>query len=245
MSVLLYLVIAFGTIGLQLLRAQILPTDLPDGVYYSGCYNTTLNFTLLEVPLGVVTSATNCIERGQKTNLAFAAVTDGWQCFAGNRLEGNSARVDDALCQGHCQNRAETCGTKTAAQVYTLRGANGPTDLPEENDLLPGDATYYGCFQDTDDARALHVQLHNVTTVQECMQAALAYQYTHFCIHHKDAYAGLEGGNECFVGYTIENNATQKEDSACAANKCQGDAQEDCGDQDAVSIYYIPKVLEH
>lgn len=214
---------------------------LPDGVYFTGCYNTTVGFPILDNFIGNVSSSSECIAlnkpAGQVAKYGFAATTRGYECWAGNVLRGGTHKIDEAMCTLPCPCPSETCGCNHAAQVYTLHGADAPIPVPRG--LLPGNASYYGCFQDSICCRALKTQLGNVGTVEDCVNEAISQGYKNAML------VGLEWGHECWVGHEVDLHAGGLRNNSDCAQPCDADSQETCGNGNAVQVYQIPLPTQH
>lgn len=87
-----------------------------------------------------------------------------------------------------------------------------------------------GCYTDSSTSRTLLGASTNTLTMT--IAACNAY-----CSAGAYSYSGLEYGQECYCGYTIQETATTVDASECNY-PCAGDSGSLCGGQNRVFIYY-------
>ncbi|KAI6710688.1 hypothetical protein JHW43_006802 [Diplocarpon mali] len=114
------------------------------------------------------------------------------------------------------------------AALYPLKRNDQPAQ-PSCTEFTP--FKYAGCFVDSGRPRTLLYtgpRLYTSQTVQQCVA---------FCKGKQYQYAGLEYGEECFCGASVNN--IQVDESDCN-QPCTGDSSEICGAFDRISIYQDP-----
>ncbi|KAH7418127.1 WSC domain-containing protein [Cadophora sp. MPI-SDFR-AT-0126] len=113
------------------------------------------------------------------------------------------------------------------AGLYPVKRNEEPAQ-PSCTDFTP--FKYAGCFVDNGSPRTLlYTGPRNQNqTVQDCVA---------FCKGNDYQYAGLEYGEECFCGASVNN--IQADEADCDFS-CTGDDTEICGGLDRVSIYQDP-----
>jgi hypothetical protein len=97
---------------------------------------------------------------------------------------------------------------------------------------LPGGWSYYGCYSDDVNDRALDVKGYTDTTGMSqgsCMVYCGSAGYT---------FAGIEYGSECYCGFGLKSSSTKNVDGVCnyecPGAQGSGDA---CGGQDHLSVF--------
>ncbi|KAF8264545.1 hypothetical protein EI94DRAFT_1738276 [Lactarius quietus] len=90
------------------------------------------------------------------------------------------------------------------------------------------DWRFQGCYNDTNTARVLTVEVpQNNTSVESCTEACHAGGYS---------MAGLEFAQQCFCDHAIQNHG-QKVDSGHCVLACYGNTTEICGGVDSLVVY--------
>ncbi|KAH7360449.1 WSC domain-containing protein [Rhexocercosporidium sp. MPI-PUGE-AT-0058] len=116
----------------------------------------------------------------------------------------------------------------SASGLYPVKRTQQPAQ-PSCTDFTP--FKYAGCFVDNGSPRTLLYtgpRLHQNQTVEGCVA---------FCKGNGYQYAGLEYGEQCFCGASVNNVQT---DEADCDFSCTGDRTEVCGGSNRVSIYQDP-----
>ncbi|KAH6720098.1 WSC domain-containing protein [Leptodontidium sp. MPI-SDFR-AT-0119] len=115
----------------------------------------------------------------------------------------------------------------TASGLYPVKRNEEPAQ-PSCTDFTP--FKYAGCFIDNGSPRTLLYTgpRNSNQTVQDCVA---------FCKGNDYQYAGLEYGEECFCGASVNN--IQADEADCNMS-CTGDDTEICGGFNRVSIYQDP-----
>ncbi|KAI0813023.1 copper radical oxidase [Xylaria sp. FL0064] len=94
---------------------------------------------------------------------------------------------------------------------------------------LPGSWAYRGCYTEGSSGRALNVQQPDSQdlTIESCVNT---------CIDAGYGVAGLEYASQCFCDNFVRNGANLTDASDCSS-PCTGDATQDCGAGNRLSIY--------
>ncbi|EFQ30435.1 WSC domain-containing protein [Colletotrichum graminicola M1.001] len=156
-----------------------------------------------------------------------AGVEYGRECYCGYLIDSASAMAPESDCSKPCAgNSDEVCGNGGRLNVFT-NGDSGPTILSAS-----GDFQSRGCYSDHTSSRTLstRMSLRGDLTVSECTTACAAQGFP---------YAGVEFGEECFCGTSIQNGAPVPATSCNMA--CAGDKTQYCGGPAAINIYMSSK----
>ncbi|KAM0811205.1 putative WSC domain-containing protein [Seiridium cardinale] len=157
------------------------------------------------------------------------ATIPGW-AYQGCHTEGSGERLlqeksstDDNMTPQKC---ADACsGYRYAGIEYgrecwlTLYAVPGPANITGYN--------YQGCYADDVNTRLFNSirSGDDNMTVEKC--AASCSQYSYF---------GIENGNECFCGLSLNSSVSPVSESQCG-KPCPGDRIESCGDANRLSVY--------
>lgn len=151
----------------------------------------------------------------------------GQQCYCGNTISNNLGKqIAESSCSSVCAgDSTEKCGGSWALSLYRSTAAASPTtttttttSTPAPTATAPSGWTLKGCYIDAN-SRALPNQLStsSAMTPAVCMAGAVAAGF---------AFAGVENGNECWMGNSINGAAGASGD--CSAT-CAGDSSQKCG----------------
>jgi hypothetical protein len=158
------------------------------------------------------------------TSAALAGVEFGKECFCGYAIDSSSIKSPEADCSMTCTgNGDEVCGAGGRINVFT-NGDSAPAILAAE-----GDFQSQGCYSDSASARTLttRVSLPGLVRVSDCTNACAAQGFQ---------YAGLEFGQECYCGASIQNGGQPIADKSCNM-ACTADKTQYCGGRGAINIY--------
>ncbi|RDW66140.1 E set [Coleophoma cylindrospora] len=162
-------------------------------------------------------------------------------CGAGNRLDvykkgytGSSSTVSSVVVPT-TSITASSVTTKVLAtsssstKVTTSSTVATATGLPAGVTALPTGWKYAGCYTEGTGGRALlNGQTGGATnTVENCVSTCLGLGYT---------IAGVEYGSECYCDTALHNGAAPAAESQCNV-ACAGNANEDCGAGNILSVY--------
>ncbi|KAI0196357.1 copper radical oxidase [Astrocystis sublimbata] len=94
---------------------------------------------------------------------------------------------------------------------------------------LPGSWAYRGCYTEGSSGRTFAVQQPDSQdlTIQSCVNTCIAAGYS---------VAGLEYASQCFCDNALRNGANKTQDADCNM-ACSGDASQDCGAGNRLSVY--------
>ena len=215
-------------------RAPV-PTDIPDGWDYYGCWvdaaqGRILNFQAPDDPaLTLAKCVATCADRGYKV----AGAQYFTQCFCGNALINGPEEAPESQCNTACGgNKAENCGGPARMTVFSI----GEPDVYGPPAPLPnvGDWVYKGCATDAVGAgRVLPWQLifENNHTPKTCVDACAEFGYS---------AAGLEFGVECYCGdpQNLEAANSRYVPEAECNVACSGNPGSICGGPNRLSMYY-------
>jgi hypothetical protein len=127
-------------------------------------------------------------------------------------------------------NGDEVCGAAGQINIFT-NGDTAPAIL-----AATGDFQSQGCYSDSASARTLttRVSLPGNVRVSDCTSACEAQGFQ---------YAGLEFGQECYCGASIQNGGAPIADKLCDM-ACTADKTEYCGGRGAINIYKSSQVSQ-
>lgn len=173
-------------------------------------------------------TVSTCLSFCQTQGFAYAGLEFGQECYCGNALQnGADLSKTSGQCNMACAaDSTSTCGGPNAIQLYTNAGnvkANNPAPT-----VIGGYASS-GCIQEVA-GRALTGLRVDYTdmTIDKCTAAC------------KDAgfkFAGVEYGQECYCGNTLDNGASLSLTSGQCYMDCPGNAGQKCGGPNAIQLY--------
>lgn len=141
------------------------------------------------------------------------------ECYCGNELNDGSVSTSISECSFDCPgDSSEKCGAGNRLNVYT-RPVSTPTLLTTY--------TSKGCISEPQNARALAAKTFNdaAMTVELCATGCAGY-----------AYFGLEYFHECYCSNFIAPGSLPLASDKCSL-PCDGNAQQTCGGNWALSLY--------
>ncbi|KAK6068607.1 WSC domain-containing protein [Seiridium cupressi] len=162
------------------------------------------------------------------------------ECYCGDVYSNGGAQVSNGcnmVCNG---NTSEVCGGSNRLSVWSLIGSGSiPTStitasVPAPTGTgsaaaLPEPWSYKGCYTEGSNGRAfLNQQPDSQTlTIESCVEACVGLGY---------GVAGMEYASQCFCDNFLRNGAELVADTDCNM-ACSGDASEDCGAGNRLSVY--------
>ncbi|KAF6830782.1 copper radical oxidase (WSC domain-containing protein) [Colletotrichum plurivorum] len=204
---------------------------LPSGWSYQGCFTDTPSNRVLSgtswSPSGSGADGLTqekCIQYCESKGYGMAGVEWGKECFCGYALDAAALKSPESECSKKCTgNDNEVCGEGGRINVFT-NGDTGPTVL-----AASGGFNSIGCYSDHPSARTLtyRMSLTGKVKVSDCTSA---------CASEGFPYAGLEFGEECFCGTSIQNGGAPTSDKKCNM-ACTADKTQFCGGAQAINIY--------
>ncbi|OLN89009.1 WSC domain-containing protein-like protein 5 [Colletotrichum chlorophyti] len=165
-----------------------------------------------------------CIAFCDQRGYSVAGVEWGKECYCGYAVPPTTGKAAETDCGKPCTgNGEEVCGNGGRINVFT-NGDAAPSELQAS-----GDFKSIGCYSDSPSARTLttRMSLSGNVRVSDCTTA---------CASKGFPYAGLEFGQECFCGGSIQNGGHSISGSLCNL-PCTADHSQLCGGRDAINIY--------
>ncbi|KAF8261995.1 WSC domain-containing protein [Lactarius quietus] len=209
---------------------------LPTGWSSMGCF--TYNPSAPALTSGGYTNSTSmtadsCVAFCHHYYYAYAGLENGTNCYCGNVLTPGVAPASNANCGTKCVgDSTETCGGNGFLNLYGNGGPLQPQPTPVHTVPSAPSWELLGCFNDSNTARALEVQIavrggvYN-NTVGNCIDACVSVNYRN---------AGLEFAQECWCSHTFHNDTAEIDMSQCQL-ACSGDSTELCGGAHAYLLY--------
>ncbi|KAL2271185.1 hypothetical protein VTJ83DRAFT_556 [Remersonia thermophila] len=215
--------------SLPLSRAQLaIPTNLPEGWEYEGCYTDVPGRTINSASYADGTGMTieSCIAYCESNGFPYAGTEYSVECFCGAELAAGAEKVADAVCNMPCSGDAtQPCGAGSRLSLFHTNSIVGPSPNPGVNGY-----EYLGCYAEGTTGRALTYAAPGIPsgemTVAKCTEACHAANYI---------LAGVEYGGECFCGNTISNGGAPAS-SGCNI-LCNGNSSEYCGGPGRLNVY--------
>lgn len=182
---------------------------------YQGCYtdNSPNGRTLTQQkPDNDTLTVETCIAMCSAEGYNIAGMEYGKQCFCDLYLHNLPQLVSDRECNMNCAGSSgEKCGAGGRLSLYANGTMGNFTNPAPQEDGIPGNWTYQGCWSDIDGARTLEYKMVFPTNNSNvnCLSLCAKYGYN---------AAGTEFGQECYCG-DIEgvkaSGATKEPDSDC------------------------------
>lgn len=151
-----------------------------------------------------------------------AGIEYGSECWCGNALQNGGSYVD-------VDSQTTECNFRCSGDKYSFCGAGNRLVVYAEVVAADVDGwQYLGCYADNVGGVRNLASLNtygNDNTAQSC--ASFCSQYNYF---------GVENGNECFCGFSLNSTYTPTSNSSCA-KPCYGNKNQTCGDYGFESIY--------
>lgn len=205
--------------------AALLGSNLPTEWAYHGCWTDYGRRKLSGLSYVNSKNMTqeNCIAFCDSHRFAYAGIEYGQECYCGHVLGASSESRNNTECDFRCSGDAEeNCGAGYRLNVFY----NGLLDSTVINPGPPG-TSHIGCLTDNVYARALSVfqASEDNMTVARCTSSCMTAGYK---------FAGLEYGEQCFCGDSMENNATITNEGCDMA--CAGDENSFCGGAERLNL---------
>ncbi|KAI0178051.1 WSC domain-containing protein [Pestalotiopsis sp. NC0098] len=191
------------------------------GWAYLGCHTEGTNGARVlsyRSPSDVGTPAA-CASACSAAGYGIAGVEYGSECWCGHELDNGGSYVGDGECSFTCPgDKYSFCGAGNRLVVYQAVVASYVSGWD-----------YQGCYVDQQGDRifeSLRYGSDTAMTAQSC--AAFCSQYSYF---------GVENGNECFCGTSLDASVYSPTSNSSCAMACSGDRLQSCGDASRLSIY--------
>jgi len=214
---------------------------LPPGWFPLGCYTDSPAQRTL-TSRGYTDSTGMTVEQCTQTcqtqgSHIYAGLEKGTDCYCGNVLTPGAVAAPVSACSSKCVgDSGETCGGSDSLSLYWT----GKTPPPQPTFVQNALNLHWGmqaCFNDSTTERTLSVQVsvqggQDNNTVENCVSACQAAGYS----SEGSSYAGVEAGNQCWCGNTLNKYAAAIDQKRCLL-ACSGDSSENCGGPDALVLY--------
>lgn len=216
--------------------ARPLPTGIPDGWDYYGCWVDNINGRILtyQAPDDPGLTIESCIAHCDDRGYTIAAPQYHTQCFCGNEIiNGGEVAESDSECNTPCGgNSAQSCGGPNRMSVFS----QGEPDVFGPPGPVPsvGDWVYQGCAEDNVGAsRTFPWQLifEDILTPELCLDACAEFGYM---------AAGLEYGIECYCGdpANMDTAGADFVDEEECNIPCAGNGTAMCGGGARMTTYF-------
>lgn len=167
-----------------------------------------------------------CSERG----FQYVGIEYGRECYCDWMMHNDVVRAPDGDCNTICSGIDDTyCGGPNRIQIFARDPAfTAPVAKSGANGYK-----LLGCYTDKVSSRALTrpAPISGGVTVEKCTAACQRFGYSH---------AGVEFGDECFCGNSIQSSGQLTAANECYM-RCSGDTAELCGAPDRIHIYGQPE----
>ncbi|KAJ9116297.1 hypothetical protein QFC22_004737 [Naganishia vaughanmartiniae] len=204
-------------------------TGLPSTWAYRGCYIDNANGRILanQRPDSTTLTVESCINACTTLGFSVAGMEYSTQCFCGNTIiNGGVVASLDSQCNMPCGGKAaEACGAGNRMSIYSTSANLTTLGVPTAQKTgLPAGWTYSGCVTDSNQQRALPIEIDMAGTLtpEKCISQCAAFGYT---------AAGLEYGSQCYCGDPsdlVKNGAKNATEAQCSF-ACDGLATSLCG----------------
>lgn len=188
-----------------------------------GCYGDSSN-RVLSNHVSVQGSLTvqSCLDTCLSKEFNYAGVEYSGECWCDVTIRNNpsSSSKCDAYCVG---DSSESCGGFWAINLYKSSATITPPGVLE----LYSSWSSLGCYNEGIGGTALsYVVAHGSITADACLDV---------CASRGFQYAGLEAGDMCYCGNTI-NHGSQKAATGCS-QVCSGNFKQYCGGRATLQLY--------
>ncbi|KAH8900419.1 glyoxal oxidase like protein [Thozetella sp. PMI_491] len=221
--------------------APPLPTGMPDGWTYKGCFidGATGRILKLQLPDSKTNNQESCAQRCLAMNYQVSGTEFGTQCFCSNYTENSAALAPESDCSISCPgNAAEKCGAGNRVNIWSFGNLTQYATPSVQTTGLDGSWTYQGCLQNGPYDAAGHktfnwqiVMYAGIMTPNMCLNRCAEFGY---------AAAGLEYGEQCYCGDPA-NIATAGAAFVAESNCqviCAGLPSAYCGGGDLMTTYF-------
>ncbi|KAL8954846.1 MAG: hypothetical protein Q9183_006904 [Haloplaca sp. 2 TL-2023] len=207
------------------------PSTTHGGTVYAGCANTTSPLALNALTLTSDSmDISTCTDYCTKNNYGLSGLQNGDTCFCGNGLQSYSlileeASARDSKCNAPCAgNKTEICGAEKYLSVW-----NATTTVPPTMVKQVGFYPLSGCYNTTSAALNSTTTTASSITVESCVG---------YCNTRGYAAAGIENGNTCSCGESLNKVAEELELGECNV-PCIANKREFCGGKKGSSLVYV------
>ncbi|KAI4941281.1 hypothetical protein J4E91_010858 [Alternaria rosae] len=214
--------------------AAPVPTGLPEGFEYKGCYVDGPGFRIVnnQQPDDQKMTVASCTSICAKAGYEIAAMEYSYQCFCDNAVRmGGKPASSESECNTKCAgNQAETCGGPNRMSIYSSQDPLKVVKVPTPTQNV-SDWQYQGCITDIGNQVFPHKLLNTTGNSPEwCLSRCQAFGYM---------AAGMEYGEECYCGDLdgIEKIGSKPAPESECSIACPGDPEALCGAGNRLSWY--------
>ncbi|KAJ3133555.1 hypothetical protein HK101_004444, partial [Irineochytrium annulatum] len=176
-----------------------------------------------------------CATACHNAGYALSGTEYGIECYCGNDIRNGGAAAPAGTCSFACPgNAAEKCGSGGHLSVYgnTTTPLVWPVPATKKTNL-PGDFQWVGCYQDNVDSGAGPVRTLPWQFISPNMTVELCLNH---CYNFGYSFAGVEYGNECYCGDSINGPIAVKGEAECTV-PCAANPGELCGAGGRIGVY--------
>jgi hypothetical protein len=188
---------------------------------YLGCYGSKSSPPVLnsEAFTDHAMTEKKCVKRCSRLGYTFAGLKSGDKCHCGYAM---SSFTVASTCNKPCAGASgERCGGSHSFDIFT-NGLAPPT--------VKGWSTL-GCYSENEDSRTLtghHSISDHRNSVPHCIST---------CQKRGFNFTGVESGNECYCGNTVNREAAPIPGSQFCSTPCTGNKTEMCGGDNSLNLY--------
>ncbi|KAM0339913.1 hypothetical protein ACHAPU_010745 [Fusarium lateritium] len=168
-----------------------------------------------------------------------AGMENGRECYCASALTSGASYTNASTCASTRKmacagNLTQYCGGPNFLTIWNDTSFVQPEELiVNQTNISKGMATYYGCWNEGKNARALTSDSKSDTTGmtnENCVA---------FCQAGGYLYAGTEYAQECYCGNEISNGGSNITDITQCSMQCKGDIFSYCGAGNKLSVWLI------
>ncbi|KAK9789619.1 hypothetical protein SCARD494_08890 [Seiridium cardinale] len=209
----------------SLASALTVPSTLPSGWSYSGCYTDVGRTIGADSTTGNQMTAQSCISYCSSKGYPYAGTEYYSECYCGTKLADGATKVTESDCNTACSgDSTQPCGGGNRLTLFNNPNIKGP----QANSGIQ-DWPHIGCYTEGTTGRALEYAANLASDQVNGANCTAACKAAGFIL------AGTEYSGECYCGKTIANGAKLAVDGCtmlCNANK-----SEVCGGANRLNIY--------
>ncbi|KAH6893527.1 hypothetical protein B0T10DRAFT_592516 [Thelonectria olida] len=211
---------------------------------YVGCASELSNARTLSKYATASDSMTidSCTAACKAQGYPLAGVENSRECYCSDALTQGASYMSTSNCASSYKmvcsgNGTQWCGAPNLLTVWNDTSFTPPPALVVgSTKIANGTGTYYGCWSEGSNGRALSSDSTNSGTSMT-NEACVAY-----CQKGGYAYAGTEYSAECYCGNSI--TSTNITDITQCSMKCSGDKSSYCGAGNRLSVWQVAKAAK-
>ncbi|EFW13530.1 copper radical oxidase [Coccidioides posadasii str. Silveira] len=215
---------------------RAVPTALPTGWDYAGCYVDNTNGRIMErqLPDDPKLTIESCVSRCAGMGYVVAGTQFSRQCFCDNYVRKEAALADDSNCSMSCAgDTSEKCGGPNRMSVYSKGDLTVLPNPEPQTGGLPGSWEYQGCLEDNvNQKRTFPYQIidKDNNSAINCLSRCSMFGF---------GAGGMTYGEECFCGDVADigkAGAKLVPESRCSMT-CPGNETAICGAGNLITYY--------